>query len=1155
MSDLFETLQKSEATLSLLNKKGRFVVDDTLGVSLLLASAYKKKPGRYVLITSNLYNAQKNYDLLSTFLGENNVLLFPNEEALRAEAVASSKELLAQRIFVMGEALKNENKIIVAHASAVMKFLPDPKLFQSLCFNISVGGIYEISSLKKTLVEAGYSLVNKIDQSLQFASRGDILDIFSVNYANPIRIEFFGDEVESIKFFDISTQSSNQSIKEIIIFPATDIIYKENEITLIDDKVSIQLAKDKTIIGEELFERLKAIVNEDVSNIKDKKYHANLYKYFGYFSEEHFSILDYFKSELIFVANKDQILSSSNLVLQESTDYFMSLFEEGRIMSHLFLYEGIDCIINRKSNVIFANTFSESSKDIIFNVRPILTNGASLSFLRQTIESYLSTNDKLILALASKQQIDTAIDVLQEAKIDYEKVENFNIPTKKVGISLFPLEEGFELVDYKIAVISSKELYGYRNHNSRFLSRFKEATILRSYEDLLPGDYVVHEYNGIGKFLDIKTLEIDGVHTDFLHIAYAGSDVLYVPLSQFRLVRKYSGKEGAAPKLNRLNGGEWEKTKAKIKNRVNELADRLIALYSERAKVKGFAFAKDDELQKAFENQFPFELTEDQNQSMNEIKKDMESDSVMDRLLCGDVGFGKTEVAFRAAFKAILSGKQVALLCPTTLLARQHYERAMERFSDFSINIAVFSRLIPEQKEKYYSKEIANGNINLIIGTHRLLSKDLHFNDLGLLIVDEEQRFGVEQKEKIKELKTNVDVLTLSATPIPRTLQISLLGIRQLSQINTAPTNRMPIQTYVTPYREDIIKELIERELSRDGQVFYLHNNVSTIYSCASRIQRYAKDGRIGVVHGKMDRDEIEDVMMKFYNCELNVLVCTSIIENGIDIANANMIIVEDADKFGLSQLYQIKGRVGRGNRISYAYLLYREQKEMNEKARLRLKAIQDFTELGSGYKIAQRDLMIRGAGDILGPEQAGFIDSIGIDLYLKLLNEAIDSKKNGAEVKPPKALKQFSIDAYIPKEYAENSDKIELYQEIESTKSLVEVENLKKKIRDIYGRLPEEVELLFRKRKIDILLEEEEFSDLVDYKEYCDIILSKDFSRLNGIGNALFESLSAYLKILKVSFINRELKIRLKKENTWLIDLENILLIVDKTYKSSVKH
>jgi len=1101
-----------------------------------------------------LYNAQSVYELLGALIGDDNVLLYPNDDLLRAETITSSKELMAQRLYVMSELRQSQNKILVAHASSLTRFLPSPQLFESLTFNLRIGQKIHLVELRQKLVRGGYSRVGKIDQSMQFASRGDILDIFSVNNPNPIRIEFFDDEIESIRTFEIATQTSNESLSEITITPASDVLFSEEEVSRLEVNAKQQALKDGTFLSNDEKDRLLSVTKEDVERIQDGLSHPRNYKYLGYAQREHHSILDYANFNLVFAVNQEAIMASLEISQTEARGFLDELVDEGKIISHLEIYRNWEAIFKKLTKPLFSKKYVENTDDIEFKVRPILSSSTSYMNILPTVQSYLSTNEKVILALSNKQQYETAKSLLEDAGIEYETVSGLELPGKKLGMAIFDINEGFEITDEKICYLSSKELLGYKTHRSRFMNRFKESTILKSFDELESGDYVVHEYNGIGQFIDIATLEIDGNKRDFLHIAYAGTDVLYVPLSQFRLIRKYAGKEGTTPKLNHLGGNEWEKTKARIKNRVNELAERLVALYKERIRVPGYAFNKDDELQKVFEDEFPFELTADQNEALAEIKADMEKPESMDRLLCGDVGFGKTEVAFRAAFKAIANGKQVAILCPTTLLARQHYERAIERFSNFGVRIAVFSRLITEAQQRKYLMQIESGEANLIIGTHRLLSKDIIFKDLGLLIVDEEQRFGVEQKERIKEIKTNVDVLTLSATPIPRTLQISLLGIRQLSQINTAPINRMPIQTYVMQYREDVIKELIERELSRDGQVFYVHNKVSSIYQVANRLQRKITDAKIGIVHGQMGREEIEDVMMNFYAGNLNILVATSIIENGIDIANANLIIIEDADHFGLSQLYQIKGRVGRGSRIAYAYLFYREYKTINEKAIKRLKAIQDFTELGSGYKIAQRDLMIRGAGDILGPEQAGFIDSVGIDLYLKMLSEAIEEKKTGKAIEEPKAAHLFNIEAYIPANYAEKKDKIELYQEIESAKNIESLTRVSKRMRDVYGRIPREVETLLRQRRIDLLASGKAFSELLEYDDEISVVLSKEFSAINGIGNALFERIVPYLTKVKVSYIQRILKIRMKKIGEWMNDLEELLTIISELYNVSVK-
>lgn len=1149
-NDILKVVEKSSAYTSLLAKKGAFVVDDIIGISLLFSALYRNKKGRYVIVATNLYNAQKIADTIASFVGDDNVLLFPSDDLLRLDLLTTSKEFLSQRIFVLSELLKDEKKIVVTHISSLMCPLPLKLEFKNSVLNLKIGDQISLEYLKTHLVKSGYLRVNKIDQSLQFAARGDIIDIFSVNYPQPIRIEFFGDEIDSIRLFDIATQTSDKELDEVTILPASDTLISDNEIETFRNNLAEQVRKDREYLSDENGDELARVSQNDFENISERKFTPRIYKYYRYIKNRVESVLDYVDADITFIANKKQFDATNEFIHKEAKEYLSEYASKGKIISHLEMYLDEKNIFRNEKKLLYANEFKTSFDEIVFNTHPIVYSNANIADLNVIIDSYCSTNNKVILSVSNKKQLDSLEKLLKDNKREYEIVDNLTIPNTQVGISLFPLEEGFELPDEKICVLSAKELFGYQNKSSRFMSHFKEATVIKNYDDLKPGDYVVHEYYGIGKFLEVQTTEIGGLHRDFLRIQYAGSDVLSVPLSQFRLVRKYAGREGAEPKLSHLNGTSWEKTKSRIKERVNLLADRLYQLYSERANIKGHAFPQDDEFQAQFESEFPYELTQDQKQSLIDIKKDMESEYVMDRLLCGDVGFGKTEVAFRAAFKAILDGKQVAILCPTTLLARQHYENAVERFSNFDVKVAIISRLVPEKKQKEYIKDIKDGKVHLVIGTHRLLSKDFEFNDLGLLIVDEEQRFGVEQKELIKEMKSNVDVLSLSATPIPRTLQMSLVGVRTVSQINTPPQNRSTIQTYVAPYRSDVVRELIERELARKGQVFYVHNVVNTIAATAMRLQRQIPNATIGVVHGKMEKDEIEDVMMRFYSGEIDILVATSIIENGIDVPNANLMIVEDADHFGLAQLYQIKGRVGRGDRIAYAYLFYREQKVLSAVAQKRLKAIQDFAELGSGYKISQRDLMIRGAGDILGPEQAGFIDSIGLDLYLKMLNEVMEERKTGHEHVPPKPVKIFKIDAYIPDGYASKEDKIQLYQEIENAKDLNELNSIKKHTRDVHGRLPDEVTLLFKKRRLDILLEGEEFSGVIEYPDSIELTLSKKFSNLNGIGNMLFESVAPMLDKIKVTYLQKTLKIRVLKVDNWLLTLETVIDNVVQLYK-----
>lgn len=1142
--NLFDALKNNPVIPLFLTKKGHFVVDDNNGIALLVATAYKANRGSYLIVTSNLFKAQKVYASLISFLSKEEVYLFPSDELIRAETIAQSKEMAAHRLFVLNEINYKNDIIVVANLASATRYLPAPNVFKEKTFSLVKGQHYQLSDIRKKLIAGGYSYVNKVDQSLQFAVRGDVLDIFSVNTDNPVRIEFFDDQIESIRFFDLAKQTSISSIDEVFILPASDILFSEEEKNNLSEKLYSSLEQSQSVLSLTHFERLRDTIDDLVFQISNGQIDENIYKYYSFLTANHYSIFDYCSNFTKVLVDTTALDSSNELLQNDSHAYLMELYENAKALPRLEIYQDLHRLVSYRHNIT-TSIFIDSPASITFGVRNIPFQASKASDGINIIGSYLANKFKVVLSLNNKEHLLTLEQTLGEQKIKYEKIHGFDIQEEApVGVTSLSLTSGFVLNDEKIVYLTSAELFNEKVRTARFDNRFKEATILKSYEELEPGDYVVHEYQGIGQFIALQTLEVDGMHKDYLKIAYWGNEFLYVPLAQFQLVRKYLGKEGTAPRLSHLHSKDWENTKKKAKARVNELAERLMQLYLERSKAKGFPFQKDDELQRQFEDGFAYPLTIDQERALQEIKNDMEAPLPMDRLLCGDVGFGKTEVAFRAAFKAILSGKQVAILCPTTLLARQHYELACKRFLDFDVNVVIFSRLIPASRQKQYFEAVSSGKAHLIIGTHRLLSKEMKFKDLGLLIIDEEQRFGVEQKERIKELKKDIDVLTLTATPIPRTLQISLIGVRSMSKIDTPPQDRMPIQTYVTPFKIEIAKELIEREIGRNGQVFFMHNNIATLYNRVSQLQRMMPNIKIGVAHGQMDKDAIEDVMMRFYEGEIDVLVATSIIENGIDVPNANMIIVEDSENYGLSQLYQIKGRVGRSNRIAYAYLMYNQYKVLNEKAQKRLKALQDFTELGSGYKIAQRDLMIRGAGDILGPEQAGYIDSIGLDMYIKLLNEAIKEKMDGTYHEPEVVdfNPTLNIDAYIPNTYAKEGDKIELYQEILNAPSIEDLAYIKQKTRDIYGRLPEEVDSLFMKRNIDLLTREAKVTKLEEKPRFFEITLGEEYINIRGIGNILFEALIPFLAFVKISYANNVFRIQLSKRTKWISDLESIL-------------
>ena len=1138
------------------------LLGEPLPTSILLAlKLFKENKENVLLLTQNNHIANKTYKSLATLVGDENLILIPSDELIRVEYISQSKELLAQQIMSIYDLINCKHKIIISPTQSTYRYYPSKELFLSNIFELKVGQEIDLQELKNKLVKMGYYQVNKIDQSLQFASRGDILDIYSLNYENPIRLEFFGDEIESIRFFTIENQKSIDKVNDVSILPATLNLLDENEVKNAENKIREQAEKDiKKAASMDFQMALEAAISEDLELIKTSNFSSKFYKYMGYLQGIHHELTDFFDNYSIIHSDKTTSEAQFKKVIIESKQFLDELSQVGKCISGLTYFNENTDLDKNANKVFFIDTldFKENLTRTFITEPFFISNKQTTS--SNVFVSYKAGKTKVICTLADPIYYKKTIALLNELPIIkyIEKDDlNFDIDTIDADVILIKssIDFAFELTSKNFVILTEKELYGIKRHKSTYKNVFKEGSIINGYEELTPGDFVVHENYGIGEYVGITTLNIDNIHSDYMEVHYSGEEKLYVPLYQFNLIRKYVGREGTRPRLSRLSTNQWEKTKKKIKERVNELADRLLLLYQERSKIEGFEFEKDEDLQKEFENEFEYELTYDQQRAVNEIKADMESSIPMDRLLCGDVGFGKTEVAFRAAFKALMNGKQVALLCPTTLLARQHYELAKERFKNFNVGLGILTRLQKESDNKLTMESIASGRINFVIGTHKILSKSLHFKDLGLLIIDEEQRFGVEQKEKIKEKSKNIDVLTLSATPIPRTLQSTLVGLKTTSTITTPPKERMPIQTYVIPFDDSVVKELINRELDRNGQVFYVHNEIKTIYERAATIQDLIPTATVGIIHAKMDKNEIEDVMNEFYNGEIDILVATSIIENGIDVRNANLILVDNADHFGLAQLYQIKGRVGRGDRMAFAYLLVDGQKDLNRDAQKRIKAIQDFTELGSGYKIAQRDLLIRGAGDILGPEQAGFIDAIGIDMYIRILNQTIKDKKNPALKVNPAKVSNLRMDGYIPSTFVNDENKLEIYQRIIDCETIEYLDITRKDIIDIYGKIPEEVEILFIKKKIDLYLKNSEvFEELAEFPNFVKLILTSDFSTIEGIGTQLFTSLINIIRDVTIKFIDNKLIVIIDKRKDYINLLITVMQVVLDLYNINMK-
>ena len=1114
--------------------------------ALILAASYAQNPRPMLIIKNNLYTAQRLAEKLKSLLSPQVCALFSVEESLRVEAIAASPEATAEKVETLNRLLNEDQLICVTHASALVRYLPSPAQFKLCTILLKTGMEVSMNDLKRTLIAAGYQQTARVDQPLCFASRGGIIDIYSINSDAPVRIEFFDTEIDSIRTFDIATQRTVQVLSEAEIVPASDLLLDDDQIALIDQRVHHHLESLKSRYTHGEYEQIEGIVDLDMETMRAHLRESRLYPYLSYL-DDFSSLIDYCPQAQIFLSHPEQIKTHLHQLTEETTAYIQEMAQELKMLPRFSVQHELNTVLaGRKVTEI--DTFDSLRKVPHAMIREVALPNETLPMKLEI--ALKEGRGRQMYFFLQDHELKEIVPILKGKEIPF--LINDTQPHEE-GLVLISqaLDEGFESLKENLIVYTSHELFKKKTKLGRYASKFKEAEALNSYQDLQPGDFIVHSQHGVGQYLGIVTREFNGVHKDFLRVVYKGNDELLVPLEQFRLVRKFVSREGVVPKLNKLGSHDWEKTKQRLKENVNEIADRLVKLYSQREENIGYAYGPDSVLQQEFEDDFEYELTPDQALAVQEVKKDMMQPKPMDRLLCGDVGFGKTEVALRAAFKAITEGKQVAFLCPTTILSLQHTATAMKRFENFPIRVEVLNRFVVESKQKEILRELKEGKVDMIIGTHRILSKDVQFHDLGLLVIDEEQRFGVEHKEKIKEMKESVDVLSLSAMPIPRTLQMSLIGIRSLSQLETPPSNRMPVQTYVIEKNRALVKEVIERELARQGQVFYLFNNIQEIYNVARQIKQDVPEAEIAVAHGKMSRDEIEEVMMQFTDNEVNVLICTTIIETGIDIPNANTILIENADTFGLAQLYQIKGRVGRSDRVAYAYLMVRPRKQVNEIAQKRLQAIKEFTELGSGYKIAMRDLTIRGAGDLLGPSQSGFIDTVGIDMYIEMLQEAIAEKKGEVkpEVKEP-VRSQVQVDGYIPKQFAPlDFEKISLYQRIDAAQDEDQLIALKEETQDYFGKMPKSVGLLFEKKRLDILLNEPRVNSFRDVKNQMEIVFSKAFSdHIDGV--KLFETFTTISKDIQLRYVQGRIIVRLPKKGN---ELALAIEVLDQSKKLEV--
>jgi transcription-repair coupling factor (superfamily II helicase) len=877
----------------------------------------------------------------------------------------------------------------------------------------------------------------------------------------------------------VADQRSVEKWEEVILPPARELFASRETLHLAGERVEKLLEERLSQVKDPVLKRkLQETVGWDIEQLKNGSLFTGVYKYVSQIYPDAESLIHYMpKNAVVVLDEPTRITESARQMEREEGEWQTALLQQGEFLPQLRISLSYDEIVLKNDRQrIHLSLFMRQIQGIQpqnivqISCRNMQQFHGQMHVLKTEWDRWHKGNYRVLFLASSMERLERLERVLADYGMKVVRDGTEHPPTPgRPAICVGSLQNGFEMSGLRLAVITEQEVFTQKQRRTRRNVKLDHAEKIKDYQELKPGDYVVHVNHGIGRYVGIETLQVGGMHKDYLHIQYAGNDKLYVPVEQIDQVQKYIGSEEKAPKIYSLGGNEWNKVKNKVRSSVQDIAQDLIELYAKRQQAKGYAFSKDTPFQKEFEAMFPYEETPDQLRSIEEIKRDMESERPMDRLLCGDVGYGKTEVAIRAAFKATMDNKQVAVLVPTTILAQQHYETFRERFADFPVEIRVLSRFRSRKEQKETIEGLKKGTVDIVIGTHRLLSKDIQFKDLGLLIIDEEQRFGVKHKEKIKQMKHNIDVLTLSATPIPRTLHMAMMGVRDLSIIETPPENRFPVQTYVLEYSGALVREAIERELARGGQVYFLYNQVQNIEQMAEQIRMLVPDARVAVAHGQMPEAELEKVMLDFLDGEYDVLVSTTIIETGVDIPNVNTLIIYDADKMGLSQLYQLRGRVGRSNRIAYAYFTYQRDKVLSEAAEKRLQAIKEFTELGSGFKIAMRDLSIRGAGNILGAEQHGHIASVGFELYSQMLKEAVaELQGKQVEEKPKEPAVELNVDAYLPSEYIpDEKQKIELYKKIRAVSTLQEALDLEEEIEDRFGDLPEPVQTLMKVARI----------------------------------------------------------------------------------------
>lgn len=1100
----------------------------------------------HLVVTADEKSAQLLYHNLSGVLGEEQVYLFPYLELLPFSVQGNNLEVIRQRIQVLTKLALGEKILVVTEGASLTRKVAPLAHFTAGIRKVQVGDRLDLTQLPAQLVAMGYRREKKVEEAGSFCLRGDILDIYPFVYSMAIRVEFFDDEVEAIHFFSVANQRMTTALDEFLICPASELPVDKDAMIQAADQLEKECLQTQAVLEKEgVGEKAKQLQGDlapILESLRQGLWQEGMERYGSHFYPALEQILQYFPKEtMVFLCQSQDIWQGllqresyekemlsdameTGAALPSFLDNFatpgqlmatlqkrrVTLFHDFPIVQQsMAIYEDqMDGVRRFYSGV--GKTFTDVSRDI-----PVYMG--KIDLLQEDLSFYQQQQYEVIVTASSDIRLSKLRESFSQLEVDYPGKVSF----ASIRFVLSDCIGGVVNSQLKLVIFTEKELLG-QEARAKKRRKFSMGEKIENFYDLTPGDYVVHVNHGIGKFVEVVRLQVGDVAKDYLYLQYAGNDKLYVPVDQVNLIQKYIASDSAQPKLYKLGGTEWQRTRMKAQKGIAELADKLLDLYSQRAMEPGYAFSPDTNWQREFEDAFPYEETDHQLQAVAEIKKDMEAPKPMDRLLCGDVGYGKTEVALRAAFKAVMDNKQVAVLVPTTVLATQHFITFQDRFRDYGVKVEVLSRFTGTKKKKEILEGLQQGKIDVIIGTHRLFSKELIFKDLGLLVIDEEQRFGVAHKEKIKELRKNIDVLTLSATPIPRTLHMAMVGMRDMSILATPPEDRLPVQTFVVEWHPRLMKDAIIRELHRMGQVYYIHNRIENIFEVAAQIQQLAPEANIGVAHGQMPEKMLEEVMQDFMDGNIDILVSTTIVESGLDIPNVNTLIVSDADNFGLAQLYQLRGRVGRSKRQAFAYFTYPRGKVLSDIARKRLAAIRDFTELGSGFKIAMRDMEIRGAGNILGPQQHGHIAAVGFDLYCQMVEEEVQKKmaqreegqvgageegglplsvsgvqkKNTKNVLRKPLLLELALDGYIPDDYMDDSQlKMEIYKRMAQMANTVALEELKEEVAERYGALPRPVKNLFKIAEIKIQGEKIGVQSIVQTAQRIDVAFGPAFA------------------------------------------------------------